>query len=95
MMELWTAATPNGWKVNIMVEELIEAGIEMPEMKIRSINLSKGEQFTDEFTEKNPNQKIPVLIDDTRSIMESCAILQYLGEKYRRLYYHRVTHVGT
>ena len=45
MMELWTAATPNGWKVNIMVEELIEAGIEMPEMKIRSINLSKGEQF--------------------------------------------------
>ena len=52
MMELWTAATPNGWKVNIMVEELIEAGIEMPEMKIRSINLSKGEQFTDEFTEK-------------------------------------------
>ena len=81
-MELWTAATPNGWKVNIMVEELIEAGIEMPEMKIRSINLSKGEQFTDEFTEKNPNQKIPVLIDDTRSIMESCAILQYLGEKY-------------
>ena len=82
MMELWTAATPNGWKVNIMVEELIEAGIEMPEMKIRSINLSKGEQFTDEFTEKNPNQKIPVLIDDTRSIMESCAILQYLGEKY-------------
>ena len=82
MMELWTAATPNGWKVNIMVEELIEAGIEMPEMKIRSINLSKGEQFTDEFTEKNPNQKIPVLIDDKRSIMESCAILQYLGEKY-------------
>ena len=82
MMELWTAATPNGWKVNIMVEELIEAGIEMPEIKIRSINLSKGEQFTGEFTGKNPNQKIPVLIDDTRSIMESCAILQYLGEKY-------------
>ena len=82
MTELWTAATPNGWKVNIMVEELIEAGIEMPEIKIRSINLAKGEQFTDEFTEKNPNQKIPVLIDDTRSIMESCAILQYLGEKY-------------
>ena len=82
MMELWTSATPNGWKVNIMVEELIEAGVEMPGMKIRSINLSKGEQFTDEFTAKNPNQKIPVLIDDDRSVMESCAILQYLGEKY-------------
>ena len=81
-MELWTAATPNGWKVNIMVEELIEAGIKMPEMKVRSIDLSKGEQFTNEFTTKNPNQKIPVLIDGERSVMESCAILQYLGEKY-------------
>ena len=81
-MELWTAATPNGWKVNIMVEELIEAGIKMPEMKVRSIDLSKGEQFTHEFTAKNPNQKIPVLIDGERSVMESCAILQYLGEKY-------------
>ena len=81
-MELWTAATPNGWKVNIMVEELIEAGINMPEMKVRSIDLSKGEQFTHEFTTKNPNQKIPVLIDGERSVMESCAILQYLGEKY-------------
>ena len=82
MMELWTAATPNGWKVNIMGEELIEAGIKMPEMKVRSIDLSKGEQFTHEFTAKNPNQKIPVLIDGERSVMESCAILQYLGEKY-------------
>ena len=81
-MELWTAATPNGWKVNIMIEELIEAGIELPDVKIRSIDLSKGEQFTEEFTSHNPNQKIPVLIDDDISVMESCAILQYLGEKY-------------
>ena len=81
-MELWTAATPNGWKVNIMVEELIEAGIEMPELKVRAINLSAGEQFSDEFTHHNPNQKIPVLIDGDQSIMESCAILMYLGEKY-------------
>ena len=65
-----------------MVEELIEAGIDMPEMTIRTINLQKGEQFTDEFTHHNPNQKIPVLIDGDLSIMESCAILQYLGEKY-------------
>lgn len=81
-MELWTAATPNGWKVNIMVEELIEAGVELPDLKIREINLTKGEQFSDEFTRHNPNQKIPVLIDGDLSIMESCAILQYLGEKY-------------
>lgn len=81
-MELWTAATPNGWKVNIMVEELIEAGIELPDLQIREINLTQGEQFTEEFTHHNPNQKIPVLIDGDLSVMESCAILQYLGEKY-------------
>ena len=82
MMELWTAATPNGWKVNIMVEELQQAGIEMPELNMRAINLMDGEQFSEEFTHHNPNQKIPVLIDGDLSIMESCAILQYLGEKY-------------
>lgn len=81
-MELWTAATPNGWKVNIMVEELIEAGIDLPDLLIREINLSAGEQFSEEFTRHNPNQKIPVLIDGDLSLMESCAILQYLGEKY-------------
>ena len=81
-MQLWTAATPNGWKVNIMLEELIEAGVTLPDVEIRSINLSAGEQFTEEFSAANPNQKIPVLIDGDRSIMESCAILQYLGEKY-------------
>ena len=80
--ELWTAATPNGWKVNIMVEELIEAGIDMPELKMRLINIGAGEQFSDEFTARNPNQKIPVLIDGDLNIMESCAILQYLAEKY-------------
>lgn len=80
--ELWTAATPNGWKVNIMVEELIEAGIDMPELKMRLINIGAGEQFSDEFTARNPNQKIPVLIDGDLNVMESCAILQYLAEKY-------------
>jgi len=81
-MDLWTAATPNGWKVTIMVEELIEAGIDMPELTLRNISLTEGEQFSEEFTRHNPNQKIPVLIDGDVDIMESCAILQYLGEKY-------------
>lgn len=80
--ELWTAATPNGWKVTIMVEELIEAGVELPELELRTTNLIAGEQFSEEFTERNPNQKIPLLIDGDRNIMESCAILQYLAEKY-------------
>jgi glutathione S-transferase len=60
-MELWTSATPNGWKVSIMIEELIEAGIDMSHVKVRHINLAKGEQFSKEFSERNPNQKIPVL----------------------------------
>ena len=81
-MEIWTAATPNGWKVSIMIEELIEAGVKLPEYQVRSINLAAGEQFTPEFTAQNPNQKIPVLIDGDLSIMESCAILQYLAEKH-------------
>ena len=81
-MKLWTAATPNGWKVSIMLEELKEAGIVLPEIEVKTINLAKGDQFSEEFTRHNPNQKIPVLIDGQRNIMESCAILQYLAEKY-------------
>lgn len=81
-MELWTAATPNGWKVSIMIEELIEAGINLGEVSARNINLAKGEQFAEEFLAHNPNAKIPVLLDGERSIMESCAILQYLAEKF-------------
>ena len=81
-MSLWTAATPNGWKVTIMLEELLEAGISLPDLEVRTINLAAGEQFSAEFTARNPNQKTPVLLDGDVSIMESCAILQYLGEKF-------------
>ncbi|MEM7217772.1 MAG: glutathione S-transferase N-terminal domain-containing protein [Pseudomonadota bacterium] len=82
MMELWTSPTPNGWKVTIMLEELIEAGIDIGEFDVRVINLSKGEQFAPDFVERNPNQKIPTLRDDGRDVIESCAILQYLAEKH-------------
>jgi GST-like protein len=81
-MELWTTATPNGWKISVMIEELRDAGVDLGELTVRQINLAKGEQHTPEFSAHNPNQKIPVLIDEGRSIMESCAILQYLAEKY-------------
>ena len=81
-MELWTAASPNGWKVSIMVEELVEAGVALPDLHVRTIDLMAGEQFSAEFTAHNPNQKIPVLIDGERSVMESCAILQYLAERH-------------
>ena len=81
-MDLWTSPTPNGWKVTIMLEELIEAGIDLGEVNVRTIDLMKGEQFEADFTERNLNQKIPTLRDGGRDIIESCAILEYLGEKY-------------
>lgn len=81
-IDFWTAATPNGWKISIMLEELKEAGIDLPEVNVRTVDLLEGEQFTDEFTAVNPNQKIPALVHNGRALMESCAILQYLGETY-------------
>ena len=68
-LELWTSPTPNGWKVSIMIEELIEAGIDVGPVEVRTINLKKGEQFEDDFTERNPNQKIPTLRDGARDVI--------------------------
>ena len=65
-----------------MLEELIEAGIDIGRVDIRVVDLMKGEQFAEDFVERNPNTKIPTLRDEGRDIIESCAILQYLGEKY-------------
>ncbi len=81
-LELLTAATPNGWKVTIMLEELRGAGVALPEIVLRTVDIAAGEQFGGAYTAINPNQKIPALIDGDRRVMESCAILQYLAEKY-------------
>ena len=81
-MELWSFATPNGWKVTIMIEELLEAGVNLPEVELRTVNIMNREQFEPDFTAINPNQKIPGLVDGDQTLMESCAILLYLGEKY-------------
>lgn len=80
-LEIHTGATPNGWKVTIMIEELLEAGIELPETKFHTVSLS-GDQFKPEYMAINPNQKLPTLVHDGRAIIESCAILQYLGEMF-------------
>ncbi len=68
-------------KISIMIEELIEARIELPEINYHTVNLS-GDQFTAEYMAINPNQKLPTLVHDGRPIIESCAILQYLGETF-------------
>ena len=80
-MELWTSATPNGWKVTIMLDELKQAGIDLPENDVVTVDLFNREQFSDAFTEVSPNQKIPGLRDGETTVMESCAILLYLAEK--------------
>ena len=56
-LELWTSPTPNGWKITIMLEELKEAGVELLDVSVRTIDIMKGEQFEDDFTERNLNQK--------------------------------------
>lgn len=81
-IELWTFATPNGWKVSIMLEELREAGVDLPPVDVHSVDIMRGDQFSDAFTAVSPNQKIPGLVHGNVRLMESCAILQYLGETF-------------
>ncbi len=81
-LELWTFATPNGWKVSIMIEELREAGVSLPPVEVKTVDIMNREQFADDFTAVNPNQKIPGLVHGDRRLMESCAILLYLGEAF-------------
>ena len=82
MIELFTADTPNGKKISIMLEEINF------KYKITKINLFKDEQFKPEFKKISPFRKIPVIIDheNNKSIFESGAILIYLGEKSGRFY---------
>jgi GST-like protein len=74
MIDVYTDATPNGLKVSIGLEEM---GLDY---NVHRIWLG-GEQLTPEFTALNPNNKIPVLVDDVLVVTESGAILLYLAEK--------------
>ena len=82
MIELFTANTPNGKKISIMLEEI---GYEY---KVTNVDLSNDEQFKPEFKKISPFNKIPVIIDheNNESIFGSGAILIYLGEKSNKLY---------
>jgi len=79
MIRLYTAATPNGRKVSIALEEL---GLDYEVVKV---DLQAGDQLKPEFLAMNPNHKIPVLDDDGQIIWESGAILLHLAEKYGAL----------
>ena len=82
MIELFTADTPNGKKISIMLEEI---GYEY---KVTKIDLSNDEQFKPNFKKISPFSKIPVITDheNKESVFESGAILIYLGEKSNKFY---------
>ncbi len=84
--QLYSLATPNGMKVTIMLEELIELGIKEAEYDAYTIKIGEGEQFTSGFVEINPNSKIPAMFDKNNGkpihVFESGSILLYLAEKF-------------
>lgn len=77
MIDLYTWTTPNGRKVSIMLEEL-----GLPYNAI-AIDITEGQQLSPEFLKISPNNKIPAIVDhdNGRAMMESGAIMLYLGEK--------------
>jgi len=79
MIDLFTAATPNGHKISIALEEL-----ELP-YAVHPIDLRNGGQFAPDFLRISPNNKIPAIVDGEVSMFESGAILVYLAEKTGRL----------
>ena len=82
MIELFSANTPNGKKISIMLEEI---GYDY---KLTKIDLNKDEQFKEEFKKISPFSKIPVIIDhkENKTVFESGAILIYLAENSGKFY---------
>ena len=85
MIDLYYAATPNGWKISIMLEE---CGLPYT---VHPVNLGRGEQFAPDFLALSPNNRIPAIVDQDPadggapiSIFETGAILIYLAEKTGR-----------
>ena len=74
-IKLYTAATPNGWKISIALEEM---GLPY---EVRVIDFSAMEQKADWYVKLNPNGRIPTLEDEGFTLFESGAILIYLAEK--------------
>ena len=87
-IELWYWPTPNGWKVSIALEEM---GLPY---ELKPVNIGTGEQFEPAFQKISPNGRMPAIVDPDGpdgmplSILESGAILQYLGAKSGQFYPH-------
>ena len=85
-LQLYSLATPNGVKVTVLLEELLEAGHAGAEYDAWLIKIGDGDQFGSGFVAVNPNSKIPALMDHSGAtpvrVFESGAILMYLAEKF-------------
>ncbi|WEJ98000.1 MAG: glutathione-dependent disulfide-bond oxidoreductase [Candidatus Sphingomonas phytovorans] len=85
-LQLYSLGTPNGVKVTVMLEELLELGHAGAEYDAWLIRINQGDQFGSGFVEVNPNSKIPALLDrsgpEPIRIFESGAILMHLAEKF-------------
>jgi GST-like protein len=87
MIDLHYWPTPNGKKVTILLEEL---GLPY---RIVPVNISRGDQFSDDFLRMNPNHRMPVMVDNAPadggaplSVFESGSIMMYLAEKAGRFW---------
>ena len=91
-LQLYSLNTPNGVKVNILLEELSELGVKGAAYDAYKIDISEGDQFGSGFVAINPNSKIPALVDHSATdeqgkpitLFESGAILLYLAEKFEK-----------
>lgn len=87
--QLYSLATPNGVKANLIFEELIEQGHDL-EYDAWLINIGEGQQFTSGFVDINPNSKIPALVDrsgpEPVRVFESGAILVHMAEKFGQFF---------
>lgn len=83
--QLYSLNTPNGMKVGVMLEELLEIGLPA-HYDAWLIDISKGDQFGSGFVDLNPNSKIPALLDRSGRtpvrVFESGSILLHLAEKF-------------
>jgi GST-like protein len=84
--QLYSLATPNGVKVTVLFEELLELGHGGAEYDAWPIRIAEGEQFSSGFVAVTPNSKIPALVDYTGAepvrVFESGSILLHLAEKF-------------
>jgi len=85
-IQLYSLATPNGVKVTVMLEELLEKGHKGAEYDAWPIRITEGDQFSSGFVKVNPNSKIPAMVDQSSDpairVFESGSILLYLAEKF-------------